>query len=131
MSSSAKAALIVAVAFVAGLFVGIAGDRVVLIRAGRLFPRHGGAFAAKRVVDHLDRQLHLSDAQRTSIQRIIDQHHARIEGVWNKVRPQVRQEIDATNAEIETVLTADQRAKFREMHARGDRHRRGGGPPPF
>lgn len=131
MSSSAKAALIVAVAFVAGLFVGIAGDRVALIRTGRLFPRHGGAFAANRVVDHLDRQLQLSHAQRTSIQHIIDQHHARIESVWKNVRPQVRQEIDATKAEIETVLTADQRAKFREMQARGDGHRRGGGPPPF
>jgi Spy/CpxP family protein refolding chaperone len=125
VSSRTKAALIVAVAFVAGLFVGIAGDRAVLIHSGRLFPRHGGAFAAQHVVDHLDRQLHLSDAQRTAIQRIVNVHHARIQSVWDNVRPQVRREIDATTAEIESVLTPQQRATFREMRNRGDRRRHG------
>ena len=125
MSSSTKAALIVAVAFVAGLFVGIAGDRALLIHSGRLFPRRGGAFAAQHVVDRLDRQLHLSDAQRMAIQRIVDVHHARIQSVWDNVRPQVRREIDATTAEIESVLTPQQRATFRDMRSRGDRRRRG------
>ena len=133
MSSRTKAALIVAVAFVAGLFFGVAGDRLVLIRSGRLFPRRGAAFAASRIVDHLNRDLHLSDAQRIQVQRIIDQHHTRIENVWNSVHPQVRAELDAANAEIEKVLTPEQLGKFREIRARAQqrRGRRGPNPPPF
>ena len=129
MSSKTKAALIVAVAFVAGLFVGVAGDHLVLLHSGRLFPRHGAAFAAQRVVDHLDRELHLSDAQRVAIQKIVDEHHAHIEAVWNGVRPQIRREIDATAMEISALLTPDQRAKFQAMRARNDRYRHIG--PPF
>jgi len=119
VSSSTKATLIVLVAFMAGLFVGVAGDRAVLIHSGRLFPQRGGAFVASRIVDHLDRQLHFSDAQRTQVQHIVDTHQARIQGVMANVR----HEIDATNAEIESVLTPQQRASFRDMrNARKRRH---------
>lgn len=132
MSSSTKATLIVAVAFVAGLFVGVAGDRFVLVRSGRLFPRRAVEFAARHVVDRLDKELHLTDAQKTSIQHIVDQHHARIDASWNSVRTQVRSEVDAANAEIETVLTPEQKTKFREMRANFDKRRRHfGGPRPF
>jgi len=129
VSSSTKAALLVLVAFVAGLFVGVAGDRFALIRGGRLFPRHAADFAAGHLVDRLDRELHLTAAQRTRIQSVIDRHHARIENVWNDVRPQIRHEIDATTAEIETVLTPEQRVRFRELRARGERRHRRFGPP--
>lgn len=128
MSSRTKAALIVAVAFVAGLLVGVAADHAMLLRAGRLFPRHGAPFAAHRVVEHLDHELHLTSAQRGAIQHIIDQHRARIDAAWNNVRPQVQSEMRATHAEIENVLTPEQRAKFRAMRTE---HRRRGGPGPF
>src|SRR5437764_253383 len=44
------------------------------------------------------------------------------------VRPQVRQELDATNAEIEKVLTPEQRTKFEALqlqHRRQRMNRRG------
>ena len=133
MSSSAKAAVIVVVAFVAGLFVGIAGDRALLIYTGRLFPRHAPGFAAHRVVEHLDHELHLTAAQRAQVQQIIEQHRARIDAAWNNARPQVQREMQQTHAEIDRVLTPEQRAKLQDMQSRADRHRRrmGGGPPPF
>ena len=34
------------------------------------------------------------------------------------VRPQIRQELDATNAEIETVLTPEQKTKFADLRMR-------------
>jgi hypothetical protein len=81
----------------------------------------------------MNRDLHFSDAQRIQVQRIIDQHHTRIENAWNSVRPQARAEIDAANTEIEKVLTPEQAVKFREMRERAQqrRGRRGGNPPPF
>jgi hypothetical protein len=129
MSSSAKATIVVVIAFIAGLFVGIAGDRFVLIRRGQLFPRRGAEFSSRRLVDHLNRELRLSDAQRTQVQRIVDQHHAAVENVWSSVRPKVRAEIDAANREIDTVLTADQRTKFHAMRARVERRRGAAGAP--
>jgi Spy/CpxP family protein refolding chaperone len=45
------------------------------------------------------------------------------------VRPQVRQELDATNAEIETVLTPEQKTKFSNLRMRiGARWRDRGSP---
>ena len=40
------------------------------------------------------------------------------------VRPQVRQELDATNAEIETILTPTQKAKFADLRMRIGARRR-------
>lgn len=124
MSSKTKAALIVAAAFVAGVFIGVAGDRLALIRSGRLFPRRAAEFATRHVVDHLDRELHLTAQQRTSIKKIVDQHHAHITATWDGVRKQIRADVDAANGEIESVLTPEQKTKFREMRARGEKRRR-------
>src|SRR5205823_4729404 len=74
------AALAVVAVFIGGLLVGIAGDRFYLFHRHRLFPPRGMAqFATRRIVDHLDRELHFSPEQRIAVQKIIDQHHARID----------------------------------------------------
>jgi hypothetical protein len=64
------------------------------------------------------------------VQQIIEKHRAKIDAAMSSVRPQVRQEIDATNKEIETILTPDQRTKFEalRMHM-GARHRDRGSTP--
>ena len=112
------------VAFIAGLFVGIAGDRLYF---HRMFPGRRD-FASRRIVDRLSSELHLSSQQKTEVQQIIDRHRVRIDTV---IRPQMRQELDAMNAEIDKVLTADQRAEFAKMRMRmAGRHGMGGGPPP-
>lgn len=121
--------VVVIVAFFAGLLVGVAGDRFYLIRSHRLFPRRAMQFAARRVVEHLDRDLHLSAQQKVQIQGIIDRHRVRMESIMSGVRPRMRGEIEATNAEIETVLTPEQRVEFEKTRMRmGPRH--GFGPPP-
>lgn len=105
----------VLVAFIAGLFVGVAGDRFYLFRTRRFFPHHGAQFASHRIVEHLDRQLHLNPQQRTEIQRIVDQSQMRIDVIMGNVRPQMRQEIDSAKAQIEKVLTPQQREQFSKM----------------
>lgn len=117
----------VIVAFIAGLFVGIAGDRFYF---HRMFPGRRD-FGSARIVDRLNRELHLSAQQKTEVQQIIDRHRVRIDVLMTNVRPQIRQELDATNAEIDKILTPDQRAAFAKMRMRmPGRRGMGGGPPP-
>ena len=122
------------VAFIAGLIVGIAGDRFYLFRSHRLFPsRKSADFAAHHIVDRMDRELHFTAEQKAQVQQIIDRHRVRIDALMSGVRPQVRQELDASNAEIEKILTPDQRVQFSKMRMKMPGGRRGlgpSGPPP-
>lgn len=118
------AVVVVVVAFIAGILVGVAGDHLYLIRNGRLFPRRDGRFAADRMADNLGRELQLSPQQRAQVQQIIENHRAKIDAAMSSVRPQVRQEIDATNKEIESILTAEQRKKFEALRMRMGARRR-------
>jgi len=125
ISPRTSATLLVVVAFVAGLFFGVAGDHFFLLH------RHEGhrrPFGARQIVDRLDRELHLTSQQRTQIQGILDRHRARIDAIMGTVRPQMRQEIDAGNAEIEKLLTPQQREQF--QHLKMSLPTRHGGPPP-
>jgi len=119
---------VVIAAFIGGVLVGIAGDHFYLFHRRR--PPLGGQFVTRRIVDHLDRELHLSSQQKTDVQRVIDQHHARIDAVMNGIQPQVRGELDAANAEIDKILTPQQREQFSKMRMRMRGARRHGPPPP-
>jgi hypothetical protein len=121
------AVVVVVVAFIAGILVGVAGDHLYLIHNGRLFPRHAARFAADRMADHLGRKLQLSPQQKTQVQQIIERHRAKIDAAMSSVRPQVRQELDVTNKEIDSILTPVQRTKFAELRMRiGAKHRERG-----
>jgi Spy/CpxP family protein refolding chaperone len=126
------AVAVVVVAFVAGILVGVAGDHLYLIKSGRLSPRHASSrFAADRMTDRLTHELDLSPQQKTQVQQIIERHRAKIDATMANVRPQVRQELDATNAEIEKVLTPEQKTKFANLRMRiGARRRERGSTRP-
>ena len=125
------AALSVVAVFIGGLLVGIAGDRFYLLRTHRLFPSDRGArFATRRIVEHLDRDLHLSPQQKIDVQRVIDQHHLRIDSVMSGIQPQVHAELEAANAEIDKILTPQQRETFKKMRMRAPFPRRHGFAPP-
>jgi Spy/CpxP family protein refolding chaperone len=125
VSSNTRAAAIavVVVAFIAGILAGVAGDHLYLIRSGRLSPRHG-RFSTERMTDRLTHQLDLTQQQKTQVQQIIERHRAKIDATMANVRPQVRQEVEATNAEIETVLTPEQKTKFADLRMRIEARRR-------
>ena len=106
MSASSRktviiASIVVLVTFVAGLCAGIFVDRVWM---HRMRGPHPPRFASRMMVERLDRHLDLTDAQRAKIQQIIEQHHGHI-----------GKEIEAANAEIDLVLTPEQRRKFAKM----------------
>ena len=132
MSTSPRvvAALLIVGALIAGVVLGVAGDR-----AWMHWHRPPRAPHFDRVVEHLDHALDLTPQQHESVKQIVARHGSRIEAISASIRPQMRQEIDAMNAEIEKVLTPEQRNKFqqlqqRHMNRRGPRGMRGMPPPP-
>jgi Spy/CpxP family protein refolding chaperone len=106
------AVIVLVLTFASGVVVGIG-----VARFGH-FPRGPrGArppFAAHVMLQRLDAHLDLTDAQEAQIREIFERRHAR-----------VRAEIETTNAEIERVLTPEQRRKFERfrMHVPGRRAR--------
>lgn len=116
--SAVVAALLLAATFITGIVAGIAADRMVLVREGRILPREGMRFVSARIVRAMDRELDLTDAQRADVEKILAARQSRIERVWKDLRPQIRAEIDRTNREIEAVLTEEQKPKFRKLTAR-------------
>jgi hypothetical protein len=116
------AIVVVIVAFIAGILVGVAGDHFYLIHNGRLSSRHA-RFSAGRMTERLAGELELSPQQKTQVQQIIERHRAKIDAIMNNSRPQVRGEIDATNAEIETILTPAQKTKFATLRMNVARRR--------
>jgi Spy/CpxP family protein refolding chaperone len=129
-SNTRMAAVVVVVAFIAGILVGVAGDHLYLIHNGRLSPRRSARFAADRMADNLSRSLDLTPQQKTQVQQIIERHRTKIDATMSTVRPQVRKELDATNAEIDTILTPQQRTKFAAVRMQMEARRRERGQTP-
>lgn len=96
------AVLVLAVTFVSGVVVGIGVGRIGHFARGPRGPMP--RFAAHMVLNRLDDHLDLTDAQEAQIREIFNRRHGRI-----------MQEIATTNAEIERVLTPQQREKFKKM----------------
>jgi Spy/CpxP family protein refolding chaperone len=113
-----KAAALLLVCFLGGMVVGVALDRITLVRQHRMLPKGGLQFASKRIAARLDRELELTDQQRAAIDRILSGRGERVEQVWKSVRPAVRAEMERTDAEIEAVLNPEQRERFREIRER-------------
>lgn len=96
------AVLVLALTFGAGLVVGFGVGRFAhFARGGRgQMPE----LAARMMLNRLDHHLDLTDAQETQIRAIFERRHDRM-----------REEIATTNAEIEKVLTPEQRERFKKM----------------
>lgn len=118
------AVVVVVVAFIAGVLIGVAGDHFYLLHSGRLSPRRNARLASDRMADRLGKELQLTAPQKTQVLQIIERHRAKIDATMASVRPQVRQEVDATNAEIDRILTPEQRTKFAAMRMRIESRRR-------
>lgn len=113
-----RAVLLLALTFVAGAIAGAATDRFALVRQHRMLPRGGLHFAAERIAARLDRDLNLSAAQRAQVDRILQERGEAIDAAWARVQPDVRAEVARRNAEIDAILTPEQREKFAEIRAR-------------
>lgn len=115
------ALVLLAITFAGGVVIGVAGDRMLLLRDGRVLPREGMQVATSRIVRAMDRELDLTQEQRQKIEAILEGRKARIGTIWAGVRPAVREEIDRSNDEIAAQLTPEQEEAFRRILERWER----------
>jgi Spy/CpxP family protein refolding chaperone len=94
------------------------------MRSGRLSPRHAVRFASDRMAERLGRELQLTPQQKTQVEQILERHRAKIDAAMSSVRPQVRQELEASNNEIANILTPEQRTEFAALRMRVESRRR-------
>ncbi|HEV2180274.1 MAG TPA: hypothetical protein VGR59_08135 [Gemmatimonadaceae bacterium] len=139
-SPRAMAAVVVCVTLIAGILVGIGLDRAFFR------PRHGpfGPFAfmhdgpnadsvRTRMRAEFARQLNLTPDQQARIDTIMQRRMAVLDSIRKTTMPQIRTLIGATQAQIDSVLTPEQRVQFQSLrqHRRGRRFRPdSGGPRP-
>jgi hypothetical protein len=121
----AVAIVLLLLTFVVGIGGGVVGDRLLLFRQHRLLPTHGLRFVSARVLHRLDRELNLNPQQRAQIGQILDKRQRNIEATWKSIQPQVRQQLEETDRDIERTLTPEQQKKFRVLRDRWRQHARG------
>jgi hypothetical protein len=117
-SAKTIAALVVILAFIAGLLIGIVGDRIYLFRNRDRVGMRAMRSITEHIVARLDRDLQLTPQQHDEVMRIFETRRQHIEAINAAVRPQIRREIDEGNAEIEKILTPEQRVKFDKLKMR-------------
>ena len=130
-SPRAMAAVVVCITLIAGIVVGIGLDRA-LFR-----PKHGPfrPFAISRGGPNADsartrmraefaRQLHLTPDQQARIDTIMQRRTAVLDSIRKETMPQIRALIGATQAQIDSVLTPEQRETFQSLRQQYRRARR-------
>lgn len=126
-SPRAMAAVVVAVTLVAGILVGIGLDRA-FFRPHRLafgpfvtIRRWPNGANARQVRASFQRQLHLTPEQQARIDTIMQRRMAVLDSIRKETGPQVRALIAGTRAQIDSVLTPEQRETFRSLQHRNRR----------
>jgi Spy/CpxP family protein refolding chaperone len=132
------AALVVALALVTGIIAGVAIDRGVLMGHHRGFPppggrRHGTGFGFEgppgpggRPSDgppgprrgrreEIQNQLGLTPAQKAQVDSIMDRRMAQRRVLEDSLRRRMHVFFDSTRAEVDKVLTAEQREKLKTL----------------
>ena len=123
-SSARTIAVVTVVAtLIVGFLLGVVADRVWLYRHGPRFGSRAQRFTTERIVKRLDGELHFTEQQRAQVTQIIHARQQRIAAIQAGVRPQIRAQIDQTNAEIEKILTPEQRTAFQQIKMRVHRPR--------
>jgi hypothetical protein len=117
-----------AFAFATGLALGwgLAGSR----GHGPHGPRRGPPPPTRETFD----RLHLTPAQRTSVDSIFRARRAQIDSFWRGPGLRLREILDSTAVDVRGVLDSAQRVTFDAMQREGGRggppEPHGGGPPP-
>jgi Spy/CpxP family protein refolding chaperone len=122
--SKEVAVLFLVGAFIAGVAIGFAGDRVMTHdRPGRHGPRSP--------LDRMARDLDLNATQRAAFDSILESRRKQMRQLFDPIRPQMDSLMkigkvmgDTTHQQLRRILTPEQQVKFDKMHAeatkRGD-----------
>ena len=143
VSARVVAALVVVIALLTGVALGVALGRMLMPDWPRGWSTHrrpgmnwsAGGRAPNAVDRHafrerFTRELDLSASQATRVDSIMEHRMAAIETLQREVRPRMKQLVDSTRAQIDSVLTPTQRERFHEMERRRMRPPSDDPPPP-
>ena len=103
----------ISLSFLIGLILGAALGMASSQKATRRWMRQG----SERYIKHLDRNVQLSDAQRSQVKALVKRNHERMRAL----REEIRQD---TRVETLKLLTPEQRPAFESMTARHDARRK-------
>ena len=127
------AAGVLALVFLAG---GLAGAAISLFAGRPHFPRHrvmeriamsdippaphgpGGGVFYKRLGDDFSEELDLDDEQRARVDSLLEVQRQKADSLLESMHPRLKAVFDSTQADIEALLTEEQRERFREMQSR-------------
>jgi len=130
LSARSMAAVVVSATLIAGILVGIGLDRAFFRPPrrpafGAFVTRHGpNADSARQVMRAtLGRQLGLTPDQEARIDTIMQRRMAALDSIRKATGLEIRALIGATRAQIDTVLTPEQRDKFHALQQHRRNHR--------
>jgi hypothetical protein len=125
------AALLLLVASLGGIMVGVALDRMVLLRSPFEAPGWGLAISGplppfrERIAHELD----LSPEQRVRVDSVLERSHREFCAIQADIRPRVESVLVRTRRELEAVLTPEQRAQADKLKTRIHKFKEGRGMP--
>jgi Spy/CpxP family protein refolding chaperone len=109
-ASKARAVLGALSLIVLGAVIGIALDRHLHSSGG-----HGPAAAFHEItMSSLEERLDLTRDQRSRIDSIVADRHDTLRNAWQMLHVRLGAAVDSVHADVEAVLTPEQRVKFRE-----------------
>lgn len=115
MNTSAKSRWVLALIFVAGF---VSGAACTAGYTWKHLPPPGmpkGAQIIQHVLADLRAEVHITAEQERQIMPILEKHGAELDTIRHETLGKVLSSIEAKNAEVEKVLTPEQRAEF-EAH---------------
>jgi len=122
--STLAAVGLLAAVFLAGGLAGWGGHEAAERGEGRGGPR-GRRRGPDAMVEYLQRELKLSDAQRDSVRAIFARHRPETDSLWARVRPRFDSIKTRMRAEIDAVLTPEQRMLHQQLIERAEHQGRG------
>ncbi len=83
----------------------------------------GKMFRGGMAVEHLTKELELTDAQKTQVQPIVDQAKPQLRQIHQEAREKSRAVMETAAAQIRPLLTAEQQQKFDAIRAAQEKMR--------
>ena len=113
---------LLAAVFLAGGLAGWGGHEAAEHDNGR--GSRGRRRGPDAMVEYLQRELKLSDAQRDSVRAIFARHRPETDSLWARVRPRFDSIKTRMRAEIDAVLTPEQRTLHQQLIERAEHQRK-------
>lgn len=127
MKTNTKTVLIIVATLVIGIFIGALGSGFMAHRLGRRLPHMEHS---ERFVEGMVRLIDPAPDQEDQIRGILTRHAEQFAGITDDFREETSALFDSLSTELDSVLTAEQKARLEERHQRLGRMMKGGGQFP-